>query len=672
MYNPKPTPKRRKQIDVTQGSPAQGGFRKGYQSFVTDSRTPLDALNDLTNATLDQDNLPRPRPSLMLFGEQPLGTVLGVGTFIKTVAGVPEKWDISMQVIGGVGKVHTRKDGNTWVAATGTNSYDATAQVNFCQTGDRVYVSNAVNAMSYYNNATDAMVVYTALGTPSAPSAVATGIAGTNYVYYYRITGNNSVGESIASVAGSVDTTKYRDIWTAASEYVTVTWSVLSGATSYNIYVGSVAGEEEYLTSVGGNATVTFRDDGTLTANTFKRAPSGNSTAGPILKTMWNKDGQLYGVGDTSNLSYLWYDGGSAGLGDFSPFNGGGNVPVNEGGDTTPQAVRSFRTGKGDSAVTVLSRGVAGSGKMHHIVFTSTTFDGNVITIPNVQEANGQAGTVSADAVVEANNSLWYPTGQDFKSTGTAVNVQNILSTNSVANDILPDVQRLNLSAMNKSKGLVFENKIYWALPVGSTGNNQIWIKDLSRKGIWVMPWVVAAQFMWLSENNETGQIDFCIYDGTNIMAFTRSVKHQDNGVAFRSRVAHEGMVWSDSGMTMAAIQEQRFKFLEPSGTIQVNSFGLDEDGAVNTLASDTFSQIASFTGWGQLVFSDGSIPSVFSGDVGAIDFTSTQIHITTLDIDETVNQLGWEVIGEVVDTDYLLSTTHTNGIEVPRLYFGD
>lgn len=186
------------------------------------------------------------------------------------------------------------------------------------------------------------------------------------------------------------------------------------------------------------------------------------------------------------------------------------------------------------------------------------------------------------------------------------------------------------------------------------------------------MPWVISAQFMWLSEDNTTGQIDFCIYDGTNILALTRSVKHQDNGVAFRSRVAHEGMVWSDSGMTMAAIQEQRFKFLEPSGTIQVNSFGLDEDGAVNTLASDTFSQVASFTGWAQLVFSDGSIPSVFSGDVGAIDFTSTQIHITTLDIDETVNQLGWEVIGEVVDTDYLLSTTHTNGIEVPKLYFGD
>jgi hypothetical protein len=671
MFVPKPTPKRRKEINITQGAPSGGGWKKGYQSFVTDSRTPLDALNDLTNATLDQDNLPRPRPSLILFGSQPLGTVLGVGTFIKIVSGVPEKWDISMQVIAGVGKVHTRKDGGTWVAATGTNSYSSTAQVNFCQSGDRVYVSNAVNAMSYFNNATGAMVVYTALGTPSAPSAVQTGLGTANFTYYYRVSGNNNVGESIASVAGTVTVTKVRDQWVVATpEYVTVTWSALAGATSYNIYVSTTAGEEEYLTSV--SSTLTFRDDGTLTTNTFKRAPSGNSTAGPILKTMWNKDGQLYGVGDIANLDYLWYDGGAAGLGDFSPFNGGGNVGINSGGDTTPQAVRSFRTGKGDSAVTVLSRGVAGSGKMHHVVFTTTTFDGNVITIPNVQEANGQAGTVSADAVVEADNSLYYPTGQDFKSTGTSANVQNILSTRSVSNDIIPDVQRLNLSAMANSKGQVFENKIYWALPVGSTSNNQIWIKDLSRRGIWIMPWVVSAQFMWLSENNTTGTIDFCIYNGTSIMTFTRAVAHQDNGVAFRSRVAHEGMVWSDSGMTMAAIQEQRFKLLQPSGTIQINSFGLDEDGAVNTLASDTFSQTASFTGWGQMRWSEPEMPSAWSSDVGTIDFTSTQIHVTTLEIDETVNQLGWEVIGEVVDTDYLLSTTHTNGIEVPKLFFGD
>lgn len=575
-----------------------------------------------------------------------------------------------MQVIAGVGKVHIRKDGDTWVAATGAgNSYDDEAIANFCQSGNRVYISNTTDSMSYYDINSGAVVVYSSLATPSTPTATGTGLAGSNYTYYYRITANNAVGESTASVADTEAVSTVRDSWASATQYITVSWSSVAGATSYNIYVGTVAGSEQYLVSTTG---LTFRDDGTLTLNAFKLAPAGNSTEGPVLAYMWNKDGQLFGVGDTTNPDYLWYDAGATATGDFSPFNGGGNVGINSGGDTVPKAVRAFRTGKGDPAVTVLSSGVAGIGKMHHVVFTSTTFDNNVITIPNVQEANGQGGTVSARAVIELNNALHYPTGQDFKSTGTSANVQNILSTNSISNDIVPDVQRLNLSAMENSCGLAFEGKAYWALPVGSTTNNQIWVKDYTRRGAWIMPWIISAQFMWLSENNTTGSVDFCIYNGTNILAFSRSVYTQDNGVPFRTRVAHEGLVWSESGMTMGAIQTQRFKFLQPAGTEQTNAFGLDEDGRVDTLATDTFSQTSSFTGWGQQMWSDGELPSVWSGDVGVIDYTTTQVHVTALEIDETLNQLGWEVITDTADSDYVLSTVHTEGIEITKSFYGD
>lgn len=668
MFTPSQTKKQRRKIDITQGSPENKGFKKGYMSFVTDSRMPFDALADLTNATLDQDNLPRPRESLVLYGEQPLGTSLGFGTFIKVVSGVPEKWDISMQVIGGVGKVHVRKDGNTWVAAGGTNSYSSTAIVNFCQSGNRVYISNGVTAMSYYNISTGDMVVYTSLATPSTPTATGTGLSGSNYTYYYRVSANNAVGESTASVADTEAVSKIRDSWTAASEYVTITWSSVVGATSYNVYVGTIAGEEQYLASTTG---LTFRDDATLTPNAFKIAPAGNATSGPVLTYMWNKDGQLFGVGDMTNRDYLWYDGGSTQVGNFSPFAGGGNVSINPGGDTVPQAVRSFRTGKGDPAVTVLSSGVAGIGKMHHVIFTTTTFDGNVITIPNVQEANGQGGTVSARSVIELNNSLHYLTGQDFKSTGTSANVQNILSTNSISNDILPDVRMINLANAYKCAGLAFEGKAIWSLPVGSTDNNQIWVKDYSRGGIWIMPWIVSAKFMWLSESNDTGQVHFCIYDGTHVLEFSRSVATQDNGVPFRTRVAHEGLVWSDSGMTMGAIQEQRFKLLYPSGSVSINAFGLDEDGEVNTLAGEVYTQTASFTGWGQLLWSDGSVPSMFSGDVGVINFTSKQMSVVTLEIDETLNQLGWEITSDTAGVDYYLSTVNTRGVEVPNSFFG-
>jgi hypothetical protein len=469
-------------------------------------------------------------------------------------------------------------------------------------------------------------------------------------------------------VATTQGVTKVRDQWIAASEYLTITWSAVASAVSYNIYIGTVAGSEQYLTSTTG---LTFKDDGTLTLNAFKLAPSGNSTQGPVLTNMWNKDGQLFGIGDINNPDYLWYDAGSMQVGDFSPFNGGGNVGINSGGDTIPQAVRSFRTGKGDSVITVLSRGVAGLGKMHHVSFTSTTFDGTVISVPTVQEANGQAGTVSSKAVIESNNSLWYPTGQDFKTTGTAANIQNILSTSSISVDILPDVRNLNLSAMQNSCGLAFENKLYWALPVGSSTNNQIWIKDLSRKGIWIMPWTISAQFMWLSEDNTSGEVSFCIYNGANILKFSRSVYTQDNGVPFKTRVAHEGLVWSDSGMTMGAIQQQRFKLLQPSGKIQINVFGLDEDGATNTLAVDTFMQVSSPTAWGQISFSDGTLNAVWSGDIGTVNFTSTQVQVSTLEIDETLNQLGWEITTDTIGCDYYLSTVLTTGIEIPRSYFG-
>ena len=667
MFTPTPKKTNRRQLSVTQGSPDNGGFKRGYMSFVSDSRMPIDALADLTNMSLDQDNMPRPRPSLVLFGEQPLGEMLGVGTFIKIVAGLPEKWDISTQVIAGVGKIHVRKDGGTWVAAGGTNAYDVNATANFCQSANRVYLSNGVDAMSYYDIATGDTVEYSALATPSAPTATPTGLTGTNYTYYYRVTANNNVGESTASIAVTQQVSTTRDSWNSATQDITVSWSAVPGATSYSLYAGTVAGKEQLLTTVTG---LTFKDDGKLPLNAFVIAPAGNSTEGPILTHMINKDGQLYGVGDIDNPSYLWYDGGGTSAGDFSPFNGGGNVGINPGGDTTPQSVRSYRTGKGDPAITVLSRGVAGTGKMHHLVFSQTSFDNIVINVPNIQEANGQAGTVSADAVVEHDNSLHYPTGQDFRTSGTLANLQNILSNSSTANDIMPDVKRLTLSAMHKSKGLVYENLIYWALPVASNENNQIWIKDMSRRGIWVMPWIISAKFMWLSEDNISGDISHCIYDGTNILKFTRSVSTADNGIPFRTRTAHEGLVWDDSGMSMAAVQEQRFKLLQPVGTIKFNAFGLDEDGSVNNLASESFSQESSFSGWNDMEYSNDDPLSLYSDDIGVIDYTAQAVRVVTLEVDETLNQLGWECITDTAGVDFFLSTTHTNGIKIDKLYY--
>ena len=66
-------------------------------------------------------------------------------------------------------------------------------------------------------------------------------------------------------------------------------------------------------------------------------------------------------------------------------------------------------------------------------------------------------------------------------------------------------------------------------------------------------------------------------------------------------------------------------------------------ESAVNTLASETFTHkciIGSQHG-GHLLWSDGELPSMYSDDVGEIDFTSQTIGVVPLEIDKTVNQLG-------------------------------
>jgi hypothetical protein len=105
--------------------------------------------------------------------------------------------------------------------------------------------------------------------------------------------------------------------------------------------------------------------------------------------------------------------------------------------------------------------------------------------------------------------------------------------------------------------------------------------------------------------------------------------------------------------------------------SIQINAFGLDEDGATNTVGSETFTQASSLTGYGVMEWSNDDPVSQYSGDIGAVDFISRAIAVVTMEIDETINQLGWEIITDMADCDYYLSTTHIKGIAIPNTFYG-
>ena len=668
MYKPTTKQAGRKRLIVKQRS-----FPKGVVTVLQSSRIPNTGLSDMTNMDMIQDSIVRPRQSTVAYGPAALGTIIGIGTFTKLSNGAPERWQITMQNIAGVSQIVINKDGGAWTTIGG--SYNATAWCQFTQSNNRVYVSNGVDTMSYYDITAGTITTYTAVAAPAAPTLARNTLTAGSITIYYGITANNNVGETAVVISSSLTVNKDRTTWIPTTESITVSGTAVANATSYNFYYSLTPfiGDFNYLTTLSpgtGNNPI-FTDNGSTVINIFKAAPAADSTGGPKLSYLISKNGQLFGVGDLTagNQYNLWYSGKGTHSGDFSPFNGGGNAFINYGGDSYPTVVRSFRDGKGNPVVTVLTKGSAGNGKFYHAAETTTSYGGMIIPYFQVTEANGQSGTISPFGVVEANNNIYYPTGSNFKSTGTQPNIVNILATNSVSQAIDPSVRGLNLKAMSKCVGLLYNERIYWALPNGTNSNNEIWILDLSRGGLWILRWTIAADWLFLYEDN-SGVTHFSALVNNVIVEFTSSVATQDQGVPFRTRVASGDIVWDDSGISMAAVQSQYFKFLSPRGQIQVNNYGLGEDiTGQQTLGGTTYNVTANNTGYGQW---DYSGIYKYGDDVGFIDSYSASIGMVILEPDETLNSINWEVITTGSGCDYSLSTVSTVATIIPSARLGD
>src|SRR6185436_4502418 len=84
------------------------------------------------------------------------------------------------------------------------------------------------------------------------------------------------------------------------------TWSSVVGATSYTIYVSDNNVDFYEVTTLAGQTTLQFTDDGSITTSPFKTAPSSNSTAGPVFTWMYIDvpSNQVFGVTSTNQLYY--------------------------------------------------------------------------------------------------------------------------------------------------------------------------------------------------------------------------------------------------------------------------------------------------------------------------------------------------------------------------------
>lgn len=580
---------------------------KGTVTAFDDGRTPTDGLRSSGNVILQQDGTIRPRPSLVPYGPQPVGTVLGeIAEFRKRSGSSYTNWLISLQNVAGTAKVYIAKGEDTsWTVCNG-KTYSTTARAHFLQVQDKVLIMNGTDNLSYLNIATATVVPYVALSTPTAPSVANNGSTDittgtTTFNVYYAITANSTVGETLASPVTTKAVNKDRDLWDASINSLKLTWSAVSGAQSYNVYMGiSADGSGKaaiYAIATGLDANVlAFVDDGTRPQNIYQSLPLLDSTAGPKVTRGDVVNGRPWLVGDADNPFYVWRGGDYGSELDFSPANGGGYTPVGSGTKEMPVAVKPYRDGKGDAKVTVLTQGTNGHG--HRYIGSPQTLSTSDV-VWAFTEDSGQDGTDSPDGVIIDRGSMYYPSRDGFKTTGTKPQLQNVLSTDRISNTIQPDISTLNNAAMDKAVGLSFEGRLYWAVPVGSSTNSEIWVLDLDRGGAWMKPWSVAADWLMLYNDN-SGVTHLLVLSGNKLYELSYVALASDNGTAFATSGNSGQLRFSEDGREWGRLIQVIFTLLRPQGTINFTITGKTEDSALQTVGSGSYVPISTRAGWSE------------------------------------------------------------------------
>lgn len=579
---------------------------KGTVSAYDDGRTPADGLKASGNAVLDQDGTVRPRPSLVRYGTQPTGTILGeMFEFVKANGSVNENYLITVQNVAGTASVYVAKDGGAWTICTG-KTYDTSAKVHYCQIDNKILIMNGVDNLSYLGIPTLAVTAFTPLAAASAPTVTpVAGLVGAGFNYYYAISANSSFGNTAATAtvvtAGGVTT--QRDLWTPATQYVS------------------------------------------------QPAPLADTTAGVKATRGSVVNGQVFLYGVSGDTRTIYAGGTGTSVLDFSPFGGGGTTEIGRGTKEVPVKVVPFRNGTGSPKITVLCQGTNGTGKRYTMTPDSVTYGSTVIPFFSVQEENGQDGTDSPDGVILYNDSLWYPSRDGFKTTGTKPQLQNILSTDTVSETIITDVKNLNRKYMSGVVGLAYQQRLYWAVPNGSTTNNEIWVLDLARGGAWMKPWSIACSWMVLYNDN-SGYSHHLILKNNVIYELTYAQSTYDDGTAFPVNITSGLINFSEDTLEWAKVIDITFVILRPQGVINFLVSGKTEDASLASVGSSTFTQNTSVAGWGEAGWGgspDAVLPrtpkiygwSNFS--VVPVAFGDSQ-RLVSIEIDEELEWLQWEI----------------------------
>lgn len=493
-------------------------------------------------------------------------------------------------------RAYKSTDGGTWseVLLNGGSSasYTAGIQIYFIQIGQRLYIANGDENLAYYDGTN--IKSYTEISAPSwggTPLARTTLTSG-SFNVYYQVTALNDIGETVGNTEQTITVNKDRNSWTGG-EKITLTWSAVSGATRYQVYYSDETGFENLIDST---TNTTYDDDGTKALNPYIEVPDDNTTGAPKFTHMELSGNRIWATNDPDNKYRVYFSGTGQYIGYFSDFYGGGWIDLEKGGRDMPRAVVHYRTGKGDSIITVLCSSPEGKGSIWQVDLASVTVESDTFVVPSAVKIIGSVGTNAPLSVVKMGNSVMFHNKSFFSVLGNKANVLNVLSNDEASYTIRPSVLSLEQSKISGICGYIKDGRIFYSVPTSSTGNDRIYIYDTERRN-WQTHWSLGVR--QFGEYTETGgQTRFlgAPISGSQLIEISENISG-DSGESFPTSYI-SGLYSIDKDRTVfAKIDRAYIELANPRGNVSFALLGTEKGKSYSQIGSINISTTISQTG---------------------------------------------------------------------------
>lgn len=651
-------------------------FSKGSNNLVDVARMPPAFAAQANNLMQVQNGLWETRWGTQNYGQDLGANPDGAQEYVKS-DGTTEL----IAVVGGV--VYKSINGAAWTAISGA-TLTSGLQCFFMQMGGfdtsnvyhaYLYIANGTDPLTRYDGST--LTQYSSLAAPSGLSAslVASGLSSGVNVYYGQVTALNQVGETVGSTEVSITTNKLRGDWNIATDKgITWSWSAVSGATQYQLYISDTQGYESLLTSI--NAT-SFTDDGSLDINSFVQVPYSNTTTAPKFTSMCTSNNRIWATNDTSDIYKVYFSGTGREIGAFSDFFGGGWINLERGGKEIPIAVKHFQSGVGKGIATVLCKTSNGQGSVWQIDIIAATVGASTFSIPSASKVVGSFGAESLLGVVQGTNNLSFPNRKGWFGLGSQQNYYGILRTNELSSNIRPYWRSLIGSKIAGICAYFYDAKVFISVPTTNNGNDRMIVFN-EELGNWSVEWTLGAkQFLEYTDTGGNTHLLYIPTTGTKLVELSTNYL-TDNGAAFNQSYVSPLLPVSKDQTDILSHIASIVVLGRPQGVVNFQLLGVGKDNNFSTIATKTITNFGSNTGVGSDLAGDFFATSTNDNDKGgpgawAVYFTSTPKTFTQALTKKAIKKkaklyaIQYQVYSTTANTKFTLNSLQTKGRLIQR-----